>query len=1112
MTQPDASSPVPKRGRETDVLADSTVAAASADLETTESVDVEPEPEPWTPERVSEWNAYYDWYVMGAALLLAFVVTASRTNYSPLWANLKQGQYILNQSSPAPADVFSYTEEGQRWVNIPWLFQVSHAAIYKLAYDLVPTDPNDPTANRASAEQIATGTLVGLTALARLATALALLKIRRKGPGLWWTAVCTALALGAMVGPLGVVLGGIAQPGVVGPSTWGLLLLAIEMLLLYRAFGEGRQGALYGLIPVFLIWANVDESFLLGLLILGAAVVGRILDGGAAATLIEPPARSTAVDEGDAPRKRVPITPMAGVVAMLLCAAVCLANPSIYKIYLATIEPLFHLFDKGGPPPTADQLSYFGPTIRTQFPDSWYLLTLYYLITVAAGLATFLLNSARFSWSRFLPYVVAAVGWGIYMRLSAEFAVVLAAVAAINGQEWYQSRFGVRGKLGNGWAAWSTGGRLVTLAGLFYFVSIAITGYGKSPGEPRFGFGFDPNDFSFEAAEYLASRDDVTGNVFNWTLAQGDALIWKAGPARKTFVDNRRNLFPTDLMAEHHILMNALRDDDPDVWKPAFDKYNITAVMIDSSKARNTYRKLMQSPYWIPFYDDGRVVMFGRSDAPEPDLTAFKANRLEPDLRAYKVVSPLPSADRPPTPVNWIDDVFQSRALTAPQARIDAALRWLEGAAPILDQATMPDPARCLLAIREARTALARNPDDTTAYRVLARAYRLLTLQETALLAGIPLTPENQDQISRLVVNSEVLGTRMRQRITALNYAIQTTPPPKTEPARRELLSVHFELVDVFLQLGYLDLAQERLQAALDLAKPGDLTDEGRLQYQRQLDQLDQRVNQIKDALSELQIERQAGPIEKGRFAVSQGAPGLAIIEFEEADRSSMSPAIVKPQLVDLYCSTGQPDRALEQLSSGVAEDPNLGEPGTSTFRQGQVYLLLGNYVSAASLWQERAIPRLRLDRSMKALGTGQKLTRGDVLGVANDALSLPGMIRRQAAWEYELAQCLLESGEPTRAAEHYTNTLTLTPDLVVRPIVAYYLEKLGKPVPPSTKEKEAQAAAAATDKPAAPAAPTDKPSEPAPAAEKPSAPAPAPKPAADAPKEQPKEAAAKKD
>ncbi len=164
-------------------------------------------------------------------------------------------------------------------MDIPWLFQWSHAAVYKFVNDLVPADQTDPTANRGAAEQIAVGTLIALNALARLLTAWILMKIRRPGPGLWWSAVCAAIALGAILGPFGVVLGGLAGPGFVGPMTWGLLFMAIEMLLLHRAYNEGRRRALYGLVPLFLLWANVDESFFTGLLILAAAAIGRILDG-----------------------------------------------------------------------------------------------------------------------------------------------------------------------------------------------------------------------------------------------------------------------------------------------------------------------------------------------------------------------------------------------------------------------------------------------------------------------------------------------------------------------------------------------------------------------------------------------------------------------------------------------------------------------------------------------------------------------------------------------------------------------------------------------------------------------------------------------------------------
>ena len=169
-----------------------------------------------------------------------------------------------------------------------------------------------------------------------------------------------------------------------------------------------------------------------------------------------------------------------------------------------------------------------------------------------------------------------------------------------------------------------------------------------------------------------------------------------------------------------------------------------------------------------------------------------------------------------------------------------------------------------------------------------------------------------------------------------------------------------------------------------------------------------------------------------------------------------MSPLLVKPQLVDLFCFTGQPDRAVELLSTGASEDPNLGtEPGTSFLRQGQVYFLLGNYTTAAHLWQERAIPRLRFDRGIRALTMAQLLSRGELTHATKISLILPTLVSRQASWEYDLALCLLESGSPDGAAEYFTRALKLVPELAVRPIIAYYLEKLGKPVPELPKKAD---------------------------------------------------------
>ena len=48
---------------------------------------------------------------------------------------------------------------------------------------------------------------------------------------------------------------------------------------------------------------------------------------------------------------------------------------------------------------------------------------------------------------------------------------------------------------------------------------------------------------------------------------------------------------------------------------------------------------------------------------------------------------------------------------------------------------------------------------------------------------------------------------------------------------------------------------------------------------------------------------------------------------------------------------------------------------------------------------------------------------------------------------------CDLEAGMPEDAATHFTQALTLAPDLGVRAIATYYLEKIGKPVPAAQAE-----------------------------------------------------------
>jgi tetratricopeptide (TPR) repeat protein len=1053
MTEPEISQAVPEND-------DLTASAADESLGT--DIDAEPPPEPWTPERVSEWNTYYDFYVKMATLLLVFMVSCNFVSDTHVWLHLKTGQQIAQQGGPVTSDTFSYTENGKPWVDVPWLFQWVQASIYDAVLGLVPVNPSDPTANRANADQIAVGTLVVLNALARLLTAWLLLKIRHRGPGAWWSALVVTLALGVTFHPAyGIMMGGIAGPGSISPRTWALALFGFEMFILFQAFFRNRGWSLWLLIPAFMFWANIDQSFLTGLLVLAAAAIGFSFDRNNMAQLAErsDSARDHPGDPATAPPRRGRwASPATAFIVLALCAVGCLANPYTYRAYQSAIYPYVQLTEPAGKITTIDLLSFFGPWIREHSGPDWYLLPAFFILIVAIGLASFFVNARRFSWGRFLPYLVISVLWGVFMSTSAIFAVVFAAVVGANGQEWYHDRVGTEGRMGRLWTIFSTGGRLVTLALIFCMIWIDVTGWENTLNVVQFGLGYHPDDFAFEAAEFLESHNEIKGNILNTSMPQGDVLIWKGYPKRKTYVDGRTQLFPTDLLEQWEKTRKALSTDDVDAWKPLLDQYQISAIMVETGSSPATYRRLMQSPNWVPFYDDGRIVMFGRADAAEPDLAFYKANRLDPDLRAYRTNHPIPGSERPPNPSTMIDSVFQNRTISRLNSRTEAARRWLDpsGADDTSQTAgspPLPEPARCLLAIQESRTALARSPDDWLAFRKLNEAYRYLMLQEGALLAGIPIKPENRDRIRSTTPSLDNLMNRYQQRVTVLNYAIQTTPPPKVAESRRELFALNLELFQLYVSGNALDLARDRLQAVLDMSQPDDLAPAVRVQFQQQADELDKQLKQLDNQLEDLELERQAGQLEQAQFALSKGAAGRAIGLLADAERLNVSPAVVKPRLIDLYCNTGQPDKALELLSVGAIDDPNLGtEPGSGALRQGRVYFLLGNYLSAATLWRDRAIPRVRYERSSRAVGAASALTRGQALQAVNTFLTLPATLSQQASWEFDLAMCDLEAGMPDDAADHFTKALTLAPDLAVRPIATYYLEKMGKPVPAPAK------------------------------------------------------------
>ena len=980
-------------------------------------------PEPWTPERVVEWNNYYNIYVAIGLLVLVVVNTLNLFDDSSIFASLRSGEITLSKGFPETTDTLSYTSEGQRWVNLGWMFDTVSAATYRIGKTLTTPDKSD---------QYGAGAVTILHSIVRLFTFLILLSIGRSRQSLWGRSVLLGMA---------VVMG--LGSGLVGTELWGVFFLSILLRLMFLATDKNRSWALWAIPAVFLLWVNFDSSAGFGLLLTLGWGIGLMVDG-------------KKIQPSITPAKIGPI--------LAACIAACLINP--WTIH--ALGAIFRLSNQytmlpGG---ILGSIQFRESAIRNAF-----LMRLVSLMVI--GSVSFWLNIDRFRLDRFLAFLMGAISFLVWIRYRGDFSIVLAVIVGLNLEEWYQDSFGSEGRIGWKWTSFSIGGRGITIFALFGLAAQHITGYGLTEGASTFGLGFNPDRYAFEAADFL--RDSkLSGQVFNWNSSQGNMLLWNAYPARKSFLDDRRNLFSKEILKERDTLRSALRDDETSVWRPILDKYQVTAVMVQAmttsyteESAVKTLARLSQSVNWIPFYDDGVVVIFGRSDAKPDDLAYFSANRLDADRIVYTAEEKLPAFDRPPSSSSVLDQVIASKALGMTQPHAQAAFRRLSPPGRVTDEkvpSLPPSPAECIAAIREARRAIAKKPDQSQPYRILLESYRALHNQELALMSGLKLEPANAAQISMMQAGPNPLGLRFRQRVAALHFAIETSPRPATPVESEYLSALHAEMAQLMLLANAVDIGRDHLRKCMEIDPEASNTSERRAQ----IAQLDQAYEQMETEMNSMSLEEQANASARINRALTIGLTNQALTDLREAEATGTSPDTILPILIDLYCQLGMPDQAIP-LIGNTGNKSLETSAGLSTYRQGLVSALLGDYPGAFVGWGNESIPVTQLDELRRGLMAGQMWMLGELGTATRTFMELPDQSRTVAARLFDLGPIQLEGGMPKAAAESFTKSLKREPLSDISPIARYYLEKLGKPFPETPKLGDVTAPTVPTSAPSAP-------------------------------------------
>ncbi len=202
--------------------------------------------------------------VVAAALLsLAFLLLSIRPLWhSDIWAHLKFGQWIVQHRQLPAQEPFSPFTDQQPYIHFQWLNQVGMYLVFAAGERLAGGDELHRLAS--GAEMLALlFTLLGLTRLLLL-----LLAYRRISGSM--PLACVGLFL---VVSVGLFYGNMQRPQVVGEVLFAAMLLALSRPVLSRR-------AMILIPTVFVLWANLHGSYAVGLVLLGAVLLGRVFTVG----------------------------------------------------------------------------------------------------------------------------------------------------------------------------------------------------------------------------------------------------------------------------------------------------------------------------------------------------------------------------------------------------------------------------------------------------------------------------------------------------------------------------------------------------------------------------------------------------------------------------------------------------------------------------------------------------------------------------------------------------------------------------------------------------------------------------------------------------------------
>jgi len=446
---------------------------------------------------------WLDRLLMAELVVLTVVLGCFLDKDMDIWWHLRAGREILAGRGIPRTDSYIFALPGAEWIDLHWGFQTAAAWIFQHGGFMALT--------------LTAAILAGVA----IALALAATAGKRSAVAVVWCWLPAVFVMSARFYPR--------------PEIVSLVCLAGYLLVLQIA--DRRPRALWVLVPIQLLWVNVQGLFVLGPIVLGCWLLGRALEE-------RGPGASRRWRERSA-------------VAVAVIVA-CLANPYTWK---GVVFPLT-LFRR-----MSAERGFYGQHIGElmSIPDlvaktgitSVYLRIVFVLL--AATAASFALGRLRFRhvYFRGLVFLLFA-GLGLLAsRNEPQFALIAGAVFAWNVGDWLLTR-PPSGLIERAIV------RIVTSAVLVGLILWVATGrFYAYAGEGRIvGLGQHPLWHAHDAASF-AAQDGMPPYFIAYHEGQAAVLEFHMRPDQKVFVDARLEVSPRSALQEYYDLATDMMQQQP---------------------------------------------------------------------------------------------------------------------------------------------------------------------------------------------------------------------------------------------------------------------------------------------------------------------------------------------------------------------------------------------------------------------------------------------------------------------------------------------------------------------------------------------------------------------